>query len=76
HLIDTYNIHFPIVHDPTDYTRDIYEVTGFPFSYIVDQGGRIIGRVIGAYDWESPEIEALVKQLLTHQSSKNHERQN
>ncbi len=72
-FIDTYHIDFPIVHDPTDHSRTLYEVTGFPFSYFIDQQGRIIGRVIGAYDWDAPQMQDLITQLLSSQDGGNTE---
>jgi hypothetical protein len=36
-----------------------------PESYLVDRGGVIVKRVIGAADWEDPSNEMLIRRLLS-----------
>jgi thiol-disulfide isomerase/thioredoxin len=45
-------------------TTGLYGVTAFPTTYIIDREGRIIVRVIGSRQWDTPEIMAAFAALL------------
>ena len=47
-----------------DVTGRLYGVFGPPTVYLVDRGGRLVGRAIGRRDWNSPAAKKLVKDLL------------
>lgn len=55
---------FPVLHDRDSIISRLYSNPGVPVSYLVDRKGRIVYRVIGEYDWFSPEARETVKQLL------------
>ncbi len=44
--------------------KTMYGVTGVPESYIVDKQGILIGKVIGARDWASPETFRFFRKLI------------
>jgi peroxiredoxin len=57
-------ITFPVLHDRDSIISNLYSNPGVPVSYLIDRQGRIVYRVLGEYDWFSPEARAAVKTLL------------
>jgi peroxiredoxin len=55
---------FDILHDPSGRVQQIYQTTGVPESFLLDDDGVIVKRVIGAHDWNSPVNRRLVERLL------------
>lgn len=55
---------FEILHDQDGTIRRIYQTTGVPESFIIDQDGVIVKKVIGAADWDAPVNETLIRSLL------------
>jgi len=55
---------YPILLDPQSEVADRYEVSGLPASYLIDGEGRLIGRLVGSREWDSPEAVSLIEQLL------------
>lgn len=55
----------PVLIDRTgDVTGRVYGVWGPPTSYVVDREGRLIGRIVGARAWDSPQARAFIQSLL------------
>jgi AhpC/TSA family len=55
----------PVLIDRTgDVTGRLYGVWGPPTLYFVDRQGQLIGRVVGARGWDSPQARAFVQALL------------
>lgn len=46
---------FDIWHDPSGRIQRTYRTTGVPESFVIDRTGRIVSKVIGATEWDSPE---------------------
>ncbi|HEX5581533.1 MAG TPA: TlpA disulfide reductase family protein, partial [Gemmatimonadaceae bacterium] len=59
-----YGLTFDILHDPSGDIRRIYQTTGVPETFLIDAGGRIVRKQIGATDWNSSGNRALVAGLL------------
>jgi cytochrome c biogenesis protein CcmG/thiol:disulfide interchange protein DsbE len=55
---------FDILHDATGGIRHAYQTTGVPESFVIDRGGVIVKKVIGAAEWDGPVNEALIRRLL------------
>ena len=55
---------FPAGLDVSGKITELYWVTAFPTTYIIDREGRIITRVIGSLQWDTPEIMAAFAALL------------
>ncbi len=57
---------FPILLDPESKTSDRWRVTALPATFIVRPGGEVAGMAMGARQWNSDEMQALVERLLPH----------
>lgn len=55
---------FPILLDPDLATARAWRVTSLPATYIVKPGGEVAGVVLGAREWDSAEMRALLEMLL------------
>ena len=55
---------FPILLDPDSKTSDGWRVTALPATFIVRPGGEVTGMAVGAREWNSAEMRALVERLL------------
>ena len=51
------------VRDPDQKAAKLYHTEGWPETYIIDRQGFIRRKVVGAQDWNSPEIRAYLKSL-------------
>ena len=55
----------PVLLDESgDVTGRAYGVWGPPTVYFVDRGGRLVGRVVGPREWDSPQARTFVHELL------------
>lgn len=59
---------FPVLLDPASKTLQPFEISRIPTTIFIDRNGRMIGRVIGPRDWCSPEVLALLDQMLNGDS--------
>ena len=41
-----------------------YGVFGPPTAYLIDREGRLLARMVGARDWKTPAVKALLLELL------------
>jgi len=57
---------FPILLDPDAKTSDRWRVTALPATFLVRPGGEVAGMAMGAREWSSDEMRALVERLLPH----------
>ena len=55
---------FPSVMDATGSVSDQYGVQAIPTTYILDRRGLIVARLVGAAEWNRPEIIAALEGLL------------
>jgi peroxiredoxin len=55
---------FDVLHDREGTIERLYRTTGVPESFVLDRQGRIVKKVIGAAEWDSPVNEALIMRLL------------
>jgi len=58
---------FPILLDPEMQTANAWRVTGLPATFIVKPGGEVAGFALGAREWHSAEMRALIESLLPRQ---------
>jgi peroxiredoxin len=57
-------ITFPILLDPDLRTAHAWRVTGLPATFLVRPGGEVAGMALGAREWTSAEMKALLDTLL------------
>ncbi|HVX87331.1 MAG TPA: TlpA disulfide reductase family protein [Gemmatimonadales bacterium] len=55
---------FDILHDRSGGIQGAYQTTGVPESFLLDKDGRIVRRLIGSHDWNSPANRDLIGRLL------------
>ncbi|MEK6651461.1 MAG: TlpA disulfide reductase family protein [Nitrospirota bacterium] len=55
---------FPVMLDKEEQTARAYGLTGVPETYIVDKKGILREKIIGPYQWDSPEALELISRLL------------
>ena len=55
---------FPILLDPDAKTSDGWRVTALPATFLITPNGDAAGMAIGARQWDSAEMKALVERLL------------
>jgi thiol-disulfide isomerase/thioredoxin len=50
--------------DPKSAVGRAFEVRGLPTSLLIDRDGKLVGRVEGAAEWDSPKIMAILEPFL------------
>lgn len=55
---------FQAVLDSDGQVSGSYGVQGIPTSFIINREGRIVARLVGSIDWNTPEIRAAFESLL------------
>jgi thiol-disulfide isomerase/thioredoxin len=68
-FVKQYGLTFEVLHDPKGIISDLYDITGYPETFIVGKDGIIRKKLMSATDWNSPEARALVDRLLAEQTS-------
>ena len=63
-FVKEYKLTFPALIDPEGSIKESYGVTGVPESFIIDQQGILVKKVIGAADWSAPEVFRFIENLL------------
>jgi peroxiredoxin len=63
-----YGLTFEILHDPKGEITDLYDIDGYPETFIVGRDGVIRKKLMSATDWNSPEARSLVDRLLTERT--------
>lgn len=59
-----YGLTFDILQDRSRAIERTYQTTGVPESFVLGRDGRIVKKIIGEYDWDSPAARNLVSRLL------------
>ncbi|TXG80370.1 MAG: TlpA family protein disulfide reductase [Thermomicrobiales bacterium] len=61
-------VSFPNFHDfDQKLEREVFGAAAMPLTLIVNAEGRVVGRVLGARDWDSPQSRDLINRLLAPQ---------
>lgn len=68
-FVQTMQLTFPVLLDPTQDVGRRYGVWGYPESFLIDREGRVVERVIGPRDWASPTQIAAIERLLAAPSA-------
>ena len=59
-----HHVNFPTYRDPTKKTKESYGTVMIPETYLIDRQGRLVRKIVGAQDWQSPEIMRSIDVLL------------
>jgi thiol-disulfide isomerase/thioredoxin len=54
--------------DPKSAVGHAFEVRGLPTSFLIDREGRVLGRVEGGAEWDSPKMLGMIEPLLAGRS--------
>ena len=55
---------FPILFDLESRISGVYKVEGIPTTYLVDKKGKVRYRAVGGREFDHPEIETIIRDLL------------
>jgi peroxiredoxin len=55
----------PALLDPTSEVAKQYGITGVPESFVIDKTGKIVKKVVGGLDWNSPEVVTFLTDLAS-----------
>lgn len=55
---------FPILLDPDGKIMQTWKISGLPMTHLIDRNGRIAYSAVGGREFDHPEIEQLVRNLL------------
>lgn len=55
---------FPVYIDPEYRAAQIFGLTGVPETYIVGKDGKLLHRIIGPFDWDSPDFKEYIKGIM------------
>jgi thiol-disulfide isomerase/thioredoxin len=50
--------------DPKSTAERAFKVQGLPTTFLIDRRGRVVGKVEGAAEWDSPELVDILKSFL------------
>lgn len=57
-------VSFQTARDPESNISASYGTFKYPETYIIDQKGRVVAKIIGSRDWTSPDMVNMIKSLL------------
>ena len=67
-FVKQYGLTFEVLHDPKGTISELYDITGYPETFIVGKDGVIRKKLMSATDWNSPGSRALVERLLAERT--------
>jgi peroxiredoxin len=62
--VDKHKLSFPVLLDIEGVAEKLYPSFTIPFTYVINKQGRVVARVDGAKNWESPETFEAVEHIL------------
>lgn len=63
-FMESNNLSLPVVLDSDGKVSGAYGVQAIPSSFIINREGKIIIRLVGSIDWDTPKIHAAMEKLL------------
>ncbi|MFN2636356.1 MAG: TlpA disulfide reductase family protein [Gemmatimonadaceae bacterium] len=67
-FVKQYGLTFEVLHDPKAKISELYDISGYPETFILGRDGVIRKKLMTATDWNSPAARALVDRLLTERT--------
>lgn len=56
--------HFPVYTDPEYRAAQLFGLTGVPETYIIGRDGKLLHRIIGPFDWDSPDFKEYISGIM------------
>jgi len=69
-FIEKHGYHFPVLVDTEGKTLELFEISRIPITLMIDRTGKMVGRVIGPRNWNSPEVISFVDRMLQGRTKK------
>ncbi len=63
-FVKKHGMTFPVVLDRSGRVGYTYNARGIPTTYLIDKKGEVTSGVVGAHEWDTPEMAALITSLL------------
>ena len=63
-FMNSNKLSFPALLDSDGKVSAMYGIQAIPTTYLIDRENKIIGRIVGSIDWDTPEIRAVLDLLL------------
>ena len=63
-FVKEFELTFPVLLDKTGKVGGIYGARSIPTTYIIDRDGFIVGRTIGAREWDTEEFKTVFREIL------------
>jgi len=63
-FVEEYKLSFPVLMDTDGIAEKLYPSVSIPFTFVINQTGRVVARVDGAKNWESEETFEAIEYLL------------
>ncbi len=63
-FLDNRGVSFPTARDPQREVSSRYGTAKYPESYLIDRGGKVLRKYVGAEDWVRPEIVNYIRSVL------------
>ena len=63
-FVKQYKLTFEVLHDPEQKIVELYDISGYPETFVIGRDGVIRKKLLSATDWNSPDHRALVERLL------------
>jgi cytochrome c biogenesis protein CcmG/thiol:disulfide interchange protein DsbE len=58
------NLSFPALMDPDGTIKTLYQITGVPESFIINQQGILVEKIVGPRNWAAPEVVRYFRNLI------------
>lgn len=63
-FVEDFGFTFPILLDSQFDVNDLFQVRVVPTSIVIDRNGVVTDRLLGAKDWNDPDAQAFVKEII------------
>jgi len=63
-FVEDFGFTFPILLDSQFDVNDLFQIRVVPTSIVIDRNGVVTDRLLGAKDWNDPDAQAFVKELI------------
>jgi peroxiredoxin len=67
-FVKQYDLTFEVLHDPAQKIVNLYDISGYPETFVIGRDGVIRKKYLSATDWNSPDHRALVERLLAERA--------